>query len=199
MDLIWTYPTVPQLWGSNGTIDDQFMGKEESIAALQRTTLVEEKIDGLNVGIGFTENGLPRVIQKNRSVDIGTLPALAELEAWWEKRLPKLRQILGAHRVLFGELLYKSRWLTFDLLNAETGQFARRAEVEQIAREIDAETTPVLWMAGPGKTLHFSELAELMGSSRVADGLMEGVVLRVESANYLEERFKWVRAGFQKT
>lgn len=198
MDLTWTYPTVPQLWGSNGTADDRFMSKEESAMAIMRASLVEEKVDGLNVGIGFTMSGHPMVIQKNRLVDLGTLSTLTELEAWWKTRLSLLREVLGIQRVLFGELIDSSRWLTFDVLNAETGRFARRAEVEKIARAIGVETTPVLWRAEPGKTLDASGIAGFLGPSRTVDGLMEGVVLRVESANHLEERFKWVRPGFKK-
>ena len=48
------YPRTPHLFGSRGTDDDKHLGEAESARFLTDTSLiVEEKLDGTNVGIDF--------------------------------------------------------------------------------------------------------------------------------------------------
>ncbi len=48
------YPRTPHLFGSRGTSDDKHLGERESVRFLADDSLiVEEKIDGTNVGIHF--------------------------------------------------------------------------------------------------------------------------------------------------
>src|SRR5215468_7809555 len=52
------YPRTPHLFGSKGTDDDKHLGRQESEAFLADPSLiVEEKVDGTNVGIHFTSPG----------------------------------------------------------------------------------------------------------------------------------------------
>src|SRR6516162_1057681 len=49
------YPRTPHLFGSKGTDDDKHMGEAESHRFLSDKSLImEEKLDGTNVGIHFT-------------------------------------------------------------------------------------------------------------------------------------------------
>src|SRR4051812_16447029 len=52
------YPRTPHLFGSKGTDDDKHLGAAESARLLAEGSLiVEEKLDGTNVGIHFTAAG----------------------------------------------------------------------------------------------------------------------------------------------
>jgi len=52
------YPRTPHLFGSKGTDDDRHLGPKESAALVADPSLiVEEKLDGTNVGIHFTVAG----------------------------------------------------------------------------------------------------------------------------------------------
>src|SRR5256885_14830045 len=52
------YPRTPHLFGSKGTDDDKHLGRKESEAFISDPSLiVEEKLDGTNVGIHFTATG----------------------------------------------------------------------------------------------------------------------------------------------
>ena len=52
------HPRTPHLFGSKGTDDDKHMGEAESRRFLSDDSLiVEEKLDGTNVGIHFTSQG----------------------------------------------------------------------------------------------------------------------------------------------
>jgi len=52
------YPRTPHLFGSRGTDDDKHLDPEESASFIADPSLiVEEKVDGTNVGIHFTSVG----------------------------------------------------------------------------------------------------------------------------------------------
>lgn len=52
------YPRTPHLFGSKGTDDDKHWGQAESARLIAEPSLiVEEKIDGTNVGIHFQNDG----------------------------------------------------------------------------------------------------------------------------------------------
>ena len=56
------YPRTPHLFGSKGTDDDKHLGRKESEAFIADPSLiVEEKIDGTNVGIHFTVDYAARI------------------------------------------------------------------------------------------------------------------------------------------
>ena len=63
------YPRTPHLFGSKGTDDDKHLDPEESKAFIADSSLiVEEKLDGTNVGIHFTSSG--RMVLQCRGHDI---------------------------------------------------------------------------------------------------------------------------------
>lgn len=52
------YPRTPHLFGSKGTDDDKHLGEAESKRFIaDESLIVEEKIDGTNVGIHFSDSG----------------------------------------------------------------------------------------------------------------------------------------------
>lgn len=52
------YPRTPHLFGSRGTADDKHLAERESTDFIADPSLiVEEKLDGTNVGIHFTTAG----------------------------------------------------------------------------------------------------------------------------------------------
>lgn len=57
-DAFVKYPRTPHLFGSRGTDDDKHLGEPESHRFLgDESLIVEEKLDGTNVGIQFTGEG----------------------------------------------------------------------------------------------------------------------------------------------
>src|SRR5689334_14193484 len=52
------YPRPPHLFGSKGTDDDKHLGRKESeLFIADPSLIVEEKLDGTNVGIHFNSRG----------------------------------------------------------------------------------------------------------------------------------------------
>lgn len=52
------YPRTPHLFGSRGTSDDKHLSEEQSRQFIQdQSLIIEEKLDGTNVGLHFTSDG----------------------------------------------------------------------------------------------------------------------------------------------
>lgn len=101
------YPRTPHLLGSRGTADDKHLSAKDSADFLADSSLiVEEKLDGTNVGIHFTTSG--RMVLQCRGHEITTgMHAQYDLFKQWTmgKRLA-LESMLAKRFILFGEWLY---------------------------------------------------------------------------------------------
>src|SRR5439155_3360787 len=101
------YPRTPHLFGSRGTDDDRHLGQAESLDFIADSSLiVEEKLDGTNVGIHFTSAG--RMVLQCRGHEITTgMHAQYDLfKQWTMGKRPVLEGMLEDRRILFGEWLY---------------------------------------------------------------------------------------------
>ena len=101
------YPRTPHLFGSKGTDDDKHMGEAESHRFLSDESLiVEEKLDGTNVGIHFTtEDDL--VLQcRGHLITEGMHPQYDLFKQWAAVKRPVLEERLMDRFILFGEWLY---------------------------------------------------------------------------------------------
>src|SRR3954466_4239344 len=77
------YPRTPHLFGSRGTDDDRHLGKAESDAFVAAPSLiVEEKLDGTNVGIHFTAAGRMVLQCRGHEVTAGMHPQYDLLKQW---------------------------------------------------------------------------------------------------------------------
>src|SRR6185369_3299040 len=101
------YPRTPHLFGSKGTDDDKHLGQKESDAFIADPSLiVEEKIDGTNVGIHFT-SGRRMVLQcRGHEITEGMHPQYDLFKQWTSVKRPILESMLGNQFILYGEWLY---------------------------------------------------------------------------------------------
>ena len=220
------YPRTPHLFGSAGTADDRHLDERDSRALLADPSLiVEEKVDGTNVGLHFQpaadadpdDAGRAPLVLQNRGHILGggEHPQYGPLKAWCAAHEPALREVLGTRYVLFGEFLHARHTvaydrlpgllLEFDVLDKADGAFLPLAERRRFFDPLGLPTVPVLH-AGP---LDRKELAGLIGPSAYgarfvdprtgrADDRMEGLYLRTEGGDprRVTGRAKWVRPEF---
>ena len=77
------YPRTPHLFGSRGTDDDKHLGRDESLALIaDKTLIVEEKLDGTNVGIHFTTNGRMVLQCRGHEITTGMHPQYDLFKQW---------------------------------------------------------------------------------------------------------------------
>ena len=208
------YPRTPHLFGSRGTDDDKHLGPDESPAFLADASLVvEEKLDGTNVGIHFTPAG--RMVLQCRGHEITTgMHAQYDLfKQWTMGKRPVLEAMLGDRLLLFGEWLYARHSLhyrrlphyffEFDIYDKRGRVFLDLAARLERLEGTGIVTVPVVHR-GPATV---DQLRGLVGPSRFdsvfenpltgrGDNLMEGLYLRTEAGGVVTGRAKFVRPEF---
>ena len=101
------YPRTPHLFGSRGTDDDKHLGEAESLRFVADGSLiVEEKIDGTNVGIHFRADGAMALQCRGHLITEGMHPQYDPCKQWASVKRPVLEERLGDRFILFGEWVY---------------------------------------------------------------------------------------------
>lgn len=199
------FPRTPHLWGSGSTRDDRVLSLAETRAFLAEPLIVEEKVDGSNLGVGFDEStGALSVQNRGHVLGRGEHAQYSPLWPFLAERHDALFEALGTARILFGEWCYArhsvaydrlpSYFLAFDLYDKSTGTFAARAALEQLAHRAGIATVPVLDYSA--RLADTAAVAAMVGPSRVGSSRAEGVYLRRETNGRLSARAKYVRPDF---
>ena len=208
------FPRTPHLFGSIGTSDDKHMIRKKSLGFIADSSLiVEEKLDGTNVGIHFNSAG--RIVLQCRGHEItsGMHPQCDLFKQWTISRRAVFERILEVRLILFGEWLYACHTLRyhglshyfyeFDIYDKTRHVFLDYQTRMELIQPNGIETVPVLH-TGP---ISEEEIPKLIGPSRfqsqfqnpltgVTDDLMEGIYLRTEADGIVSFRAKYVRPAF---
>jgi hypothetical protein len=189
--------------------------------------VVQEKVDGANTGISFSEEG--QLLLQSRGHYLRGGPRERQfdlLKQWANENQNMLFDILEDKYVLFGEWMYAKHhifydalphyFLGFDLYDKETGKFVSLRRYHEIVRD-RLHSVPVLAQGKFGKMSNFTGLigpsqfqtkdwkkkfVEMAGEKELGytdpSGLMEGVYVRVEDDDWLIGRMKHPRDQFLK-
>ena len=77
------YPRTPHLFGSKGTDDDKHLERKESETFIADPSLiVEEKLDGTNVGLHFTSRGRMVLQCRGHEITEGMHPQYDLFKQW---------------------------------------------------------------------------------------------------------------------
>ena len=203
------FPRTPHIaWLGEGTPrDDKLLSFVEVQDLLASELVVEEKLDGANLGISVGPDGDLRAQNRGQYLIPPYTGQFEALGAWIGAREDALFDALGENLILFGEwcaarhsVPYESLpdWLlVFDCYDRAAGRFWSTGRRDALATSLGLPVAPGL--------LHgratLADLKSLVASalSRFRDGPMEGIVIRVESADWLTARAKLVRAGFTQS
>jgi hypothetical protein len=208
------YPRTPHLFGSKGTEDDKHLGRKESEAFIADPSLiVEEKIDGTNVGIHFNSRGRMVLQCRGHEITEGMHPQYDLFKQWTSVKRPVLEAMLGSRFILYGEWLYAKHsvhyralphyFFEFDVYDKDAGQFLTLASRLEMLDRTGIHTVPVIHR-GPTTA---DELRSLIGPSAFGsafdnpvtgrtDHLMEGLYVRTEAGGQVTGRAKMVRPEF---
>ena len=193
--LVWLGPTRVR--------EDKVMTAAEVEAFLDGPVVVEEKVDGANLGISFDAAG--RTCFQSRGQWLtGKLSGQWEaLRGWAAQHEGALGEFLPAGHVLFGEWCYAQHaipydrlpdwFLAFDVFDGTKGRFWSVERRDELLSLIGLATVPLV---AAGCFIVPEILKLLNGQSAYSDSLREGVYLRRERGAWLELRAKLVRAEF---
>lgn len=199
------FPKTPHLYwlGNQPARDDKVFSARESEALLDGELVVEEKVDGANLGLSMTTEAALRFQNRGNFLEGKLTGQFAALRGWAVRHREQLHLHLPPGTVLFGEwcrlrhsIHYTALpdwFLGFDLLETASGRFWSASRRNTLLATLGmAAVRPV----AHGRLTRNDVLALLGGKSAYAETPMEGVYLRRENAGYLVQRAKIVRAEF---
>lgn len=201
------FPHTPHLmWlGSGKPRDDKVLKSHEVAEFLNGELIIEEKIDGGNLGISLGPDG--RILPQSRGNYLAPGRSHAQwnpLWPWLAERRAVLEAGLQGGLILFGEWCHARHtvpydalpdwFLGFDVYEPSTERFwsVDRRNV-WLAK---AQLTPI-----PEVTrgrFGLKDLPHLLGRSAVGNIPMEGIYLRREQGDYLAGRAKVVSDAFKQ-
>src|SRR5438270_1692092 len=167
------YPRTPHLFGSRGTEDDKHLGQQESLDFIADASLiVEEKLDGTNVGMHFTSAGRMVLQCRGHEITTGMHPQYDLFKQWTMGKRPVLEAMLEDRLLLFGEWVYARHsvhyrrlphyFFEFDLYDKRDGSFLSLEQRLALLEGTGLHTVPVLHTGA----LDRERLAALIGPSR---------------------------------
>ena len=207
------YPRTPHIAGSTGTSDDKKLGAEDTDKILSDASLiVEEKLDGTNVGLHFSDGQL--ILQcRGHEITAGMHPQYDLFKQWATVKQNLFEQMLGEQYIMYGEWMYAKHcihyqqlphyFFEFDMFDKFTEQFLTLEDRQEILEDTGIETVPIVHQ---GET-SIKDLLELIApsgfdasfehpTSGKIDDLIEGLYLRTENEQRVTARAKFVRPEF---
>lgn len=209
MSDFFRFPHTPHLeWlGEGSPRDDKVLSPAEAQAILTAPVVVEEKIDGANLGISVDHEGNLRAQNRGHYLDPPFFGQFEKLAPWLGSRAEALFDALEDRLILFGEwsaarhsLDYDRLpdwFLVFDVYDRNTHRFWSTARRNELACSLELRTVPQV-MQG---RITLAELKRILQSqpSAYRVGPMEGVVVRRENNEWLDARAKLVRPDFTQS
>lgn len=200
------FPHTPHIaWLAQGAPrDDKVLSPGEASEVLAGEVVLEEKLDGANLGFSVSPDGRVRAQNRGQYLESPYQGQFARLAQWLPLHEEKLFDGLGTHLMAFGEwcaakhsLDYAALpdwWLLFDVYDRSSGQFWSTHRRNAWASQNGFATVPELYR---GK-LDLKRLTQRVQTtpSQYRTGPMEGIVIRRENTDWLEKRAKLVRADF---
>jgi len=205
MTAFFRFPHTPHIaWlGEGRPRNDKVLAPHEVRELLSHEVLVEEKVDGANLGFSVDEHGVLRAQSRGSYVSLdGGRGQWRPLKRWLALRSHDLAEALFPDLVLFGEWCYAVHsvrytrlpdwFLAFDVYDRARGEFWSAERRNTLAAKLGLAVVPAL---GSGR-FDLAGLRALLGGSRLTDGPAEGLYLRREAAGLLVARAKLVRREF---
>ncbi len=207
------FPHTPHIaWLAQGAPrDDKVLSASEATEFLSADVVVEEKLDGANLGFSLSPEGKLRVQNRGQYLHAPYAGQFARLSEWLLLHGDGLCAVLArhskAHLILFGEwcaarhsLAYDRLpdwFLMFDVYDRSQGQFWSTPRRNVLAATLNLTTVPQLLKA----RCTLPQLKDVLSHqhSQFWQGTLEGVVIRRESAEWCEARAKLVRPDFIQT
>lgn len=200
------FPHTPHLaWlGESSLRDDKLLSRSEAELFLSSTVVIEEKVDGANLGLLLDRNGTIQCRNRGGVLHEPYPAQFKMLRAWLDQHEDTLLDVLDESLVLYGEwcaakhsisYLHLPDWfLAFDVYDREARRFWSTHRRATLTHKAGLRQVPSM---GVGN-YSLEGLSSLVRQHRTSfgDGPLEGLVVRQEDAEWLIARAKLVRPDF---
>ena len=206
MSDFFRFPHTPHLvWLGPGTPrDDKLLTPDEVEYLLEGEVVVEEKVDGANLGISLAEDGSLRFQNRGQYLEPPYNGQFRRLGGWLAAHESDIQNCLSPRLIVFGEWCAARHsvaydrlpdWmLVFDVYDCVRQRFFHTVRRNALARRMGL--TVVEGVACGAATLAELTTRLLDQPSHYHSGLIEGFVIRKERADWLLARAKLVHPDF---
>jgi ATP-dependent RNA circularization protein (DNA/RNA ligase family) len=201
------FPHTPHLvWlGEGHPREDKLLSREEAGEFLSGEVIVEEKVDGANLGISLGTDGRVRAQSRGNYLAPGRSHAQwSPLWPWLAEHRAGLEEGLRGGLMLYGEWCYAKHtvsydalpdwFLGFDVFEVASQRFWAADRRNEWLRQRGLVSVPEVKRG----QLTIKRLLGLLGKSAVGRTPMEGVYLRREQGDWLQARAKVVSTAFRQ-
>jgi RNA ligase-like protein len=199
------FPRTPHIavLGKAGVRGDKVLAPQEAIDFLAEDVIVEEKVDGANVGFSIDGTGELRAQNRGSFISQGAKHAqFRPLFTWMGSRRDALKEALGCKLLLFGEWCFAVHsihydrlpdwFLAFDVYDRASGRFWSVDRRNELVRVLGLAGVP---RVADGR-FDLAGLQRLLGKSMFSGSSAEGLHIRREDGGWLVGRAKLVRPEF---
>lgn len=200
------FPHTPHIeWLGEGVPrDDKVMSAAEVKDLLESQVVIEEKLDGANLGFSISSDGGLRAQNRGQYLHEPYGGQFRKLDVWQRKHEDALFDTMCDGLILFGEWCAAKHsirydqlpdWLlVFDVYDRNTLKFWSTMRRNKLAVSIGLSIVPMVYRG----QITLEKLERLVRShpSAYRAGSIEGVVIRQESDEWLETRAKLVHPDF---
>ncbi len=206
MTEFFRFPHTPHLaWLGSGTPrDDKVLSAAEAGALLADAVVVEEKLDGANLGISVDPAGRLRLQNRGQYLEPPFAGQFSRAAGWLAQHENALLPALGSELIVFGEWCaarhsvaygHLPDWfLAFDVYDRAARHFWSTPRRDKLVDALGLALVPSL-VRGRMQLERLKALV-MTGTSRFGDTPLEGVVIRREGQAFLDQRAKLVRPDF---
>ncbi len=209
MNSFFRFPHTPHItWlGAGESRDDKLLSLHEVTELLSGEVIIEEKVDGANIGFSLDERGELRVQNRGAYLEKPYRGQFSRLNGWLGQFTYHIMSHLTEHMIVFGEwcaarhsLLYDhlpDYFLLFDIYDTTEKKFWSVSRRDDWSLKVGIHTVPQI-----DKGLYSSEgLQNLLYSSKsfYREGSPEGIIVRKDDSRWNRIRGKLVRAEFVQT
>ncbi|NJK31559.1 MAG: DNA ligase [Deltaproteobacteria bacterium] len=200
------FPHTPHIaWLAPGRPrSDKVLDRHETRELLSDDIVVEEKVDGANVGISLSSDGQVRAQNRGHYIEPGGHPQFGPLWPWLAARTTALMTHVDHNLIIFGEWCFATHsveydalpdyFLGFDVYERDSSQFWSTSRRNYLFAQLAITAVPELFR-GRSTLEKVIQLVET-SNSRLTSGPLEGIYIRRESDENLLSRAKLVRAEF---
>lgn len=168
------YPRTPHIQGSRLQPGDEDLSQIQFKAIAGRHVVLEEKIDGANSAISFTEDGDLRLQSRGHFLTGGPREKHYDLmKQWAAVHASAFYEVLGSRYIMYGEWMYAKHaiyydrlphyFMEFDIFDKETGRFLDTRSRHELIKGLPVCSVPVL---AEGKFSSMDEVLGYLGTSR---------------------------------
>ncbi len=209
MTSFYRFPHIPHLaWlGKDAPREDKVLAPREVAMLLSSEVVVEEKLDGANLGVSLDDTGGLQLQNRGQYIGRPFGGQFSRAGAWLGHHEATLIHAIGSDLILFGEwcaarhtIAYDTLpdwFIVFDIYQRSIGRFWSVDRRNAWAADVGLPCVPVL----ARRRVTADELIAIVTSASSQFGArpLEGLMIRQDNAEFLQQRAKLVRPEFTQS